>query len=1016
MAAIEQLIYGLNTTALQEGRQVLGRSPGVTKDCAAEIVRICEAWADAPAEVGFRPVLISFPLSSLMPALPGRLFAVIRVYDGGAIAHSESFQPEGELSRDLDSILRESNSSIPLPLFHAVILTQTDYATFGLNPYALALEGIFLDRWAPGLILERRQVAPASLAPLISPLPSESDAKQIEEGLRFLFSQKKMILPLEQHGGESDRFLALLVSALPLRIKLDLCFASFAMHESNQYTLAAVFRLGSHVRHWHRFFLAAERVPLTQAQDEYLDSVHACLMRGDLLGLEQVSKRSLTGPLPVADRGRLISRESTTVQSEPATRPAPGPTPWNQTGTRVARAAHIAPARLAKTAAPRERSPRRSEQGRSSWFVTLLFLIALICGGGLLLHAEDWDWWPWNRSDEDHKNAGSTLLGVIDVGSLYQMQLKPFLQAQSGGGQWNAEKHVPKALAALRIGAAEDLDQQCRLLGDLADQGIQQPSRPDREAERLDSLAQRGGILEQEMHRLLLAYYAFQYNAVWQDLSGLPKDQLTARYDSLRRRQPQRMEAVAKELGLTGEIADLKADRLKISGLARLARLWGQKQRDTGWGRDLERTAQALTVMPLTGANAAYRACALDMAQLKRLEDTVDFGALAFTSDYQGLAWLPASVLEFVQRLPRRQSQFSEANIPPLYAATAGFYQALQAWPQTLAGGSYPALLDAVKKLSANRAVEFDPGQYGDHVDRQRVEAAAILRAHGTDVPTLPPLFCPGGQPQALRSFLALTDCQPTAEEWREVAQVAELPFFARWAQAQARWAELDATREAEEFDRTYASACRLSAELRLQAQRGEECTTSVMSLLAELGEFDRRYRACFGGDPQRSVLLERVRALAAALRQPLTVQLAQVTVRLEAAMLDTAAEVSVELIADSETDPVRTPAMKVGPAAPAGTGWVGTLSLAQELRLSPGQSLQVVVRRLADHSPLLVAIYAANEGPHNLPAALQRTLPGYAPTGRRTEPGVASGSIVFKLAEGYWRHFEIPVLTPIQP
>ena len=141
MATFEQIIYGFDPAQAQKGRHVLARSPGITKDCAVEVVKLCKDWGSLTVPGGFRPVLLSFPLENRLHALPGRLFAVISITDG--INRSSG---EGERLFDEPEDLP---TPTPTPLFHAVVIGETDYASFSLNPFALALEDVFLDQWAP---------------------------------------------------------------------------------------------------------------------------------------------------------------------------------------------------------------------------------------------------------------------------------------------------------------------------------------------------------------------------------------------------------------------------------------------------------------------------------------------------------------------------------------------------------------------------------------------------------------------------------------------------------------------------------------------------------------------------------------------------------------------------------------------------------------------------------------------------------------------------------------------------
>jgi len=106
MPFVEQLIYG-NEPGTPARRALLAQSLGLGQEVASEIRQLCEGWGDLPVGGLARPVLMSVLLKKTMSSLRGRLYAVVQMSAGH------------------------------MPLFHAVVLNEADYAAFGHNPFAL---------------------------------------------------------------------------------------------------------------------------------------------------------------------------------------------------------------------------------------------------------------------------------------------------------------------------------------------------------------------------------------------------------------------------------------------------------------------------------------------------------------------------------------------------------------------------------------------------------------------------------------------------------------------------------------------------------------------------------------------------------------------------------------------------------------------------------------------------------------------------------------------------------------
>jgi len=983
MAFVEQLIYGANPETGQPGRYVLARSPGMGKECASEIVRLCEGWGGAPEDENFRPVLLSFPLSSRMPSLPGRLFTVIQI------------------------------SAEPLPIFHATVISEIDYNTFNCNPFALAMENVFLKQWASGIILARREVKPTSLAPLVSPLPSESDADLVEEALHQLLARDKLLLPLEVNDAKSDRFLALLVTALPLQLKRRMRFASLATSEVNKYTLAAIYRPGNTFSNWNRLLMASLSGPISSEMTKFLESVRKCLVAGDLLGLENVSRQSVMDiekkvDIPLGTKAETLA--ATLPQTAQAGLPARD---WGKNVVAAQMAPPVKRRSPRRTVVRRHSIKRRATRKIPTWIMGLVAIMLLGAGVSYWLSLSGLDKVKTIFSGSETGKIGSTLLGVVDVGAMYDSELQDYLLADPGTPGSKQDKVFTEALTALKVGAAEDLGQQARLFVDLVSQGIHHTSKPSREADRLTSLGQRGAVLEHELQRLLLAYYSLENGVLWRDLSSLSESQLSARWDSLRHRQPDRVTAIAEELTISGQIADVRYARRQVANMARLVTLFVQEKRGEKWMQSTERAAKALTLRSLSPSAAAYRACAIDLVRLKKAEDAANFGSLAFVTNYEERAWLPASITKILRDLRSHVSKYGVEVVPPLVVSTLSFYDALfnenLAWDRA----SPQQLSNLIKNLASNQVVEFDSDQYADHVERVRFAALASLTGRQHDPRKLPSHFFPAKDRGAAQAFQSLLVCEPSAEEWQEVAQLNSLPFYARWASAQILAANQARAHRNTKFDQSYSEVVTVAVDLDRQARQGEDWTETYVKLKSQLEILREEYSGHFLNDMSRREKLNNIENLATSLNQSIPLALTTVTVRMAAAILKEPTEVRVEILDKNGQVLGKTKAFEVGPAAPAGTGWVGSLPIALDLELRPDQPLRIIVLVAGSGRTLLTTDYGIDSS--LTPAALVIPQPCQSPVEVESLGQEKAGSIAFKITDGYWRRLELPDMNAVE-
>ena len=182
----------------------------------------------------------------------------------------------------------------------------------------------------------------------------------------------------------------------------------------------------------------------------------------------------------------------------------------------------------------------------------------------------------------------ATLLEVVDVGGVYDRQLKQ-VTGMGKGLNPSLDKGRRKVLGNLREDAAGPLNQQVELFAKLASDGIQQGSRPDRETQRMRSLASQGLVLENELARLELAWYSLAAGVFWRDLNTLSDAMVNARRDSLAKAEKGVLEDARRDLGTVEAKVVLDQTRGHVDGMASLltlfeAKNWSELGKETGPG------------------------------------------------------------------------------------------------------------------------------------------------------------------------------------------------------------------------------------------------------------------------------------------------------------------------------------------------------------------------------------------------------------------------------------------------
>jgi hypothetical protein len=786
MAALEQLLFGFRADN-EPRRSILAQSPGMTRDCAEEVIRFCEGWGAVPVEGIRRPVLMSFPLVTRLASLPGDLYVVIHVSAG----------------------LK--------PLYHAAVLSLTDYLEFDLNPYGLAQEDVFLSTWEPDLALARRELRPGALAPLVSPPPGPTDLGSIDEALRQILANQRLLLPLERSSSDSDRFLALTIASLPRVLRQNLRFAAWAPSGTNRYSLAATYREAAPFTSWQPYLMTSILGELSAPCEEYLTGVRRCLRDGDLAGLERLSA---SARVDLAHLG--TSSKRTLPKALTATVPEHAAQAMEQRGKQAGRQRHAAATAAATPHAASARTDRPSTTASGSGpsrrrtrplqhrhatnhkrnAAVLLFAVVFVAGGYFFWavhHTRPAPVAPSDAAAEVTAAGAKTKTAkpaaaaaavdvtvpppasrddIVDVGQLYRRLLAGTRQAgQTDVAALDADRRRRglEALAQAQLtltaqgrsylAAAED-----RLAGTAAGENVAEDAA--------DRLWTRGQLLARELRRLALAQVSLRDQVDWRDLADLEQPRLVSRLDSLlARRQAQApLEPALAEVQQLLAGVDLRTRQ--IGGVVSLETLLASERWEPRWNDDCETAVDALVGVRQARARR-LRDDALLLVRLKRAEHATGFADQAFLATYGPWALENPAVADILPDVFER-GQASGEDAPALLRATAAFYTALAR--AAVPNAPFDLVAATLVDLAENRASRFDPGAYGDHLARLRFTLLERLTAAGTPAQELPAICFDGGDPGEHLDFLAMLASAPDAAAWQLHAANLTDPFLMRWA------------------------------------------------------------------------------------------------------------------------------------------------------------------------------------------------------------------------------------------
>jgi hypothetical protein len=391
----------------------------------------------------------------------------------------------------------------------------------------------------------------------------------------------------------------------------------------------------------------------------------------------------------------------------------------------------------------------------------------------------------------------------------------------------------------------------------------------------------------------------------------------------------------------------------------------------------------------------AYRNSAFVLIRLKQAERRAIDDGDCFAADIDAGAWPSEDVAGILPDFRRQAGGFKATEAPWLMSAVI-------AWYTTYASLAAPdidpeAAGDRLAALEKSPLLRFDPAVYGPQLDRLRYELLSRRLQAGTLTDAVAGTYFAGLDSAGAATFDARLQSGGDAQVWADLAAAYDRhPFLRNWADHRGReQAKVEADRLSRftgEFHRWQAAVGRLRA----QARAGIDWTDTWRDIDSRAEKLIETYAADLTDVTYQSLQLEWVREVRTALYDTLAVELAAVTVRLDPAVLGDGQDVRIELrVGDGEAVWISDP-FPVGPAAPAGSGWVGTGQLDWRIPVAAEEAVTVTVLRIEDGEELLTVVYPA-----------LRDGTGAGALARPRESG--DGKVDFRLRSSFWQQIELP-------
>ncbi len=792
----------------------------------------------------------------------------------------------------------------------------------------------------------------------------------------------------------------MLISLIPVSARQDLKFASFSTLSNNNFNLVGMEAAGAGFAGWHRLLVSQMGGPLSPISDKYVSKVRQGLQLGSLAEFYDAHRPHSTDQVTeVAPVGEAFVKPGSKSDLSPLVKSsAPLAARSKPDVKKLSVMTAIPPVRKRRVRLSRlTRQPVRMGGGSGVNFKPLLTALVVLLGLG----AAGWGYFMgvpdqirFFRTGGENMQAArqaTSLLEVVNVGEIYTAQLKKVKRADFVLG---LDQNLVRlqAQATLQAEAAGPLLKQADLFLKLANEGIQQGLRPDRETSRMKILSEQRQILHSELYRLELAWHSLDKGVGWVDLGTLGDDQLKARRDSLAKVQSAALAESQAALGTFDYWQSLQLAARHVDGMYALLRLFQQETWSAQWEKELFRAAEQVspTASPVT---RAYRNSAFSLIRLKRAERMDGSLGLPYVLNLAEAGRPAPEVHDVLPSLRRQARKFADGEAPALLVGLLTMYQVIG--DHNLFAQAPATSLDRLKHLQENYAFKFDPQVYEPILERLKFEVLHTTLTAGADSASLPDASFGAADRTAALAFHTALGQDPVCVDWDSLGRRNEGTFLGRWSSRLASSQGELMVASAEAGDVSWQDCRLLLRDLRERVASGVDWTSVWVDLSQELTLAASLHGGWSTLDPVRQGRSGQLQELKLLLEEARPLQLETVTIRLAPEALTSPGEVQLEFQSENGTQILYSEPITIGPAAPEGSGWVGTGFVDFQVSISPVDAFTGRVRAVTGQEVLLEVHY---------PSLADRVGPG----GVSRPRSAAGGSLQFRTEGSWWGSLQL--------
>ncbi len=952
--------------------RLVGRSGAIPNGFKLQVEDSLAGWSGLGV-VGFTtPVISSFLLKPIKERGPENFYTITVTWFGSHIHHKSFLVPE------------------------------SDFAKCGYNPYRFVAE-LGQDGFGDNTLVLPGWEGDRALGPEIKSL--------VIDGLQQLLSRGELHLPLAAPDTESDRILAILISALPVPTRAGLRFTSFCPVDPWGWNLAAVRQPGGSLVDWKRRVMDLVGNELDPQVAAYLQAVSSKLALGDELGLAELTRG--TGFTPrLKAAGRTASISTSTVQSSERT--IRGSIPLAGSKAKGNKQPVVTPGESA-TQKPRRR-PRvvlekrklrnitlaesRRNRRIPGWVVMVFFLLTaglIGWGAGVIpqrsLLGLSRKLTSGAEAPSLQQNTAQ-LFSVVDVARSYEDILLEFRSGHRGENSTDQKAGI-KALSDLKKRAAAPLALQVENYLKVVGNGIQQGLQPGREVRRMEALGQEGQDLSRDLVRLKLAWFSLSQRIFWEDLGKIDDGLVVARLDSLAVLDKASLAQAESALEIVGLQDNLNLAVDQISAMAELVTLFQASSWSQSWQQELLACANRIppAASPVT---RAYRNSAFALGRVKNAEHNLQALQVPLGLGWGMGTWPVAEVRSQMPTLRRVAGMFPQGQAPRLIAGIVEVYSLLE--DQSRAARLAASDPGYWLRLYSNFAVTSDPVAYANILGRLRFEALRPFLDRGDPADTWPEHLINKAMTEGIYEFYSMLASTRDPDVWLAYASRTSDHFLAAWAGylgdnygSVSRERLVAFTQEGEDL-------LSLSHKVKARAQSGRDCTAQWLDLHTTALAYLDRYVLAFSDSPVCQAQVAAASNMLEAISQPLSIHLTGVDIALDS--VDEQGPLQMELAIKPAPKGVEEEVLVLahGIVVRAGKGHV---DLDTEFPLQPQQWLEIRVRNQSGGEVQLEAI---------VPSLLERVGPG----GLSRELKAEGGTLSFEVEPGMWKGLKIPDLASI--